>query len=118
MEIPMIDAKLLQSFMSDIEWLRTMSNSPASKSSAASQKANSAEFDPFEEILAKAIGILESSQSQGNAPLSEANSALQLVGADMFNTWLNPGSNGGGYVTTEDIDKLFPDLAALNSMLG
>ena len=111
----MIDAKLLQSFMSDIEMLRSMSNSPAAK------KANSAENSPFEELLARAMGIIDPAQSQANQPLSDANAALQLLRANMIDTWLNPEGNGGnkaGYVTTEDIDALFPELAALNSIVG
>jgi len=114
----MIDAMLLQSFMSDIEMLRSMSNSPASK------KANSAEYDPFEEILARAMGILNPNQSQTNPLPSDPNAALQLIRTNMIDTWLNPEANGGNggnrpsYLTTEDIDALFPELAALNSIIG
>ncbi|MDR2561170.1 MAG: hypothetical protein LBC63_05320 [Holophagales bacterium] len=114
----MIDAMLLQSFMSDIEMLRNMSNAPAGK------KANSAEYDPFGELLARAMGIQDPTQSQTNPSVSDPNAMLQLVRANMIETWLNPeGSNngskgGGGYLTTEDIDALFPELAALNTILG
>jgi len=114
----MIDAMLLQSFMSDIEMLRSMSNSPSAK------KAKSAEYDPFEELLARAMGILDPAQSQTTPQVSDPNAALQLIRANMINTWLNPDGNGGnggnrpGYVTTEDLDALFPELAALNSIVG
>jgi hypothetical protein len=115
----MIDAMLLQSFMSDIEMLRSMSNAPAAK------KANFAECDPFEEILARVMGIQDPAQSQTNPSVSDPNAMLQLVRANMIETWVNPGGSnnsgskgGGGYLTTEDIDALFPELAALNTMLG
>jgi len=115
----MIDAMLLQSFMSDIEMLRSMSNAPAAK------KANSAEYDPFGELLARAMGIQDPSKSQTNPSASDPNAVLQLVRANMIETWVNPGGSnnsskggGGGYLTTEDIDALFPELAALNTMLG
>jgi len=118
----MIDDKLLQSFMSDIEFLRTYSSSSA-KSPASSVGAKSAEYDPFAELLAKAMGALEADQSQGNANQSSIfNSGLQLIEADKFNTWLNPGNNArnniGKSVTTDDIDRLFPELANLSSLLG
>jgi len=111
----MIEAKLLQSFMSDIEWLRKLSNSSATGSTSSSG-AKSAPYDPFTEILAKTIGLLEENQLQDNAPLGTINPGFQL-GMEMLNTWLNPGSNRSSSVTKDDIDKLFPDLANLNSML-
>jgi len=114
----MIDDKLLQSFMADIEWLRTYSSSSA-KASASPFGANSAVYDPFAEVLAKAMGAIEADLSQGNMPLSDIlNSGFQLVEAEMFNTWINPGNNTSKSVTAQDIDNLFPELANLNSMLG
>ncbi|MCL1894287.1 MAG: hypothetical protein FWG02_08660 [Holophagaceae bacterium] len=95
----MIDDKLLQSFISDIEWMKVTSLSP---------RANSAAQDPFAEVMAKAVKILEEDQSQGKLPLS----------ADLLNTWLNPGSSRGSSVTMDDLDRLFPELANLSSLLG
>jgi len=114
----MIDDKLLQSFMADIEWLRSYSSSSAN-ASASNLGAKSADYDPFAEVLARAMGAIEANQSQGNMPLSDIlNSGFQLVEADMFNTWLNPGNNTSKSVTKQDIDNLFPELANLNSTLG
>jgi len=137
----MIDAKLLQSFMSDIEMLRSLSSSHAN-SSASSAGAKSAPYDPFTEILAKTLKALEAEQSKGEFSGSEAvnpglqvgdllsvwrnagidpsgiNPGLQNIGANMFNTWFNQGNNKSGSLTSDDIDKLFPELANLNSMFG
>jgi len=137
----MIDAKLLQSFMSDIEMLRSLSSSSAN-SSASSAGAKSAPYDPFTEILAKTLKALEAEQLQGDISGSEAinpglkvgdllsvwrnaginpsgiNSGLQNIGANVFNTWFNQGNNRSGSVTSDDINKLFPELSNLNSMLG
>ncbi|MDR0499251.1 MAG: hypothetical protein LBH03_05920 [Holophagales bacterium] len=113
----MIDAKLLQSFMSDIEWMRAVS-SKSTNSSTPSLMADSAQCDPFAEILAKTIGVLEENQSQENMPLTGINTELQLIEANMLNTWLNSGNNKSNSVTKDDIEKLFPDLANLDSMLG
>jgi hypothetical protein len=112
----MIEAKLLQSFMSDIEWLRELSKASA-KASMSPSEAKSAPYDPFAEILAKAAKILEENQVQENAPLGAISPQLLLAG-DVFNTWLNSGHNRSASLTAEDIDKLFPDLANLNSLLG
>jgi hypothetical protein len=120
----MIDAKLLQSFMSDIERMKTMANSSVN-GQASGLGANSALSDPFAEILARTLGTSESSQSQENLPLSEIIAGFQLVESEIFNTWVNPGNNKSGSnsnaakaLTTADIDSLFPDLANLNNVVG
>jgi hypothetical protein len=121
----MIDAKLLQSFMSDIERMKTMSNSSAN-GQASGLGANSALSDPFAEILARTLGTSEAGQSQENLPLSEIIAGFQLVESEIFNTWVNPennksnssNSNAAKALTTADIDSLFPDLANLNNVVG
>jgi hypothetical protein len=114
----MIDAKLLQSFMSDIEWMRATSNSSANASSS-SKGAKSALFDPFEDILAKAMRVLQSEQSQEDMSLDGILSpGNQLNNMDLLNSWFSQGSSKNGSLTQSDIDSLFPDLANLNAMLG
>jgi hypothetical protein len=120
----MIDAKLLQSFMSDIERMKSMSSSSAN-GQASSLEANSALSDPFAEILARTLGTSEVGQSQENVPLSEIIAGFQSVEAEIFNTWVNPennksssNSNAAKALTTADIDSLFPDLANLNNVVG
>jgi len=117
----MIDAKLLQSFMSDIEWLRTF-KSPSAKDSTPSTGASTAQYSPFEEMLAKTIASLESKQSQDSATSPGGlSSTLQLMETDLLNGLLNPGSkrdNVSKSLTSEDIDKLFPELANLKTFLN
>jgi hypothetical protein len=119
-----IDAKLLQSFMSDIERMKSLSNSSAN-GQASGLGANSALSDPFAEILARTLGGSEAGQSQENLPLSEIIAGFQLVESEIFNTWVNPGNaknaskgTAATALTTADIDSLFPDLANLNNTLG
>lgn len=102
----MIDAKLLQSFMLDIEMLRALSSSSA-KDSAPSLMADSDLYNPFSEILARTLALIEAEHSDETLPLP-----------NLFDTWFNQGNSGSRAVTTADIDKLFPELANLNALLG
>jgi hypothetical protein len=109
----MIEALVLQSFMSDIEMMRTFKSAPKN-GSASLMGANAAPYDPFEEILARAISVLEKNQPLGNLPLAGS----QANGIDLFNSWLNPANRGSNSVTQADLDSLFPELASLSSRLG
>jgi len=102
----MIDSTLLQSFMSDIEMLRALSSS-SNKGSGSSLMKDSVLCDPFSEILARAMNVIETDQSRENIPLP-----------NLFDTWFNQGSYGSRALTSADIDKMFPELANLNSLLG
>jgi hypothetical protein len=117
----MIDAKLLNTFLSDIEWMKATSASSAN-SSASPLGANSTSYDPFEEVLARAMGDLGASQATGNMSPTELLNSLQLVRDSVLDTWLKPvkTENGttGKAVTSQDIDNLFPELANLDKMLG
>jgi len=110
----MIDAKLLQSFMSDMERLRSNSSSSANNL-ALSAGAKSAPSEPFTEILAKTLDVLKENQAQGDVPVSGAiNSRLQLIDTDMLNVWLNYGNNRNGSAIGENegIDTPFPESAS------
>jgi hypothetical protein len=114
----MIDANQLQSFIADIEWMKNNSVQ-AAKAPAPAAGAKAAPYDPFEEVLARAIGMLQEKQAAGSQPQGESLEAqLQLLGMGMMDAWLNPGATQSKAVSQADLDSLFPDLAKLGSSLG